>query len=267
MHNRRDFLMKNAPGAAMASAAMLSPGPGGAASEGPINSYLVECVTFRVHFGPQMANALGWIEKRAMPLWQKHKFGPVGVFTVDVGPHIPAIFFMRVYASLADRQAVWKELSADADWAAAIADLEKDGPAFHREDSMLLASTPFSPPINPASAGDPIHRLFELRIYEAPTWKQLGYLHDRFAGGEIALFHKSGIHPVFYADTLIGPNQPHMVYMSPFENVAARETAWAKFRDDPEWIKLRDESIRKGGEIVRNIANLMLAPASFSMIR
>ncbi|MBI4167293.1 MAG: NIPSNAP family protein, partial [Acidobacteria bacterium] len=71
----------------------------------------------------------------------------------------------------------------------------------------------------------------------------------------------------FYADTLTGPNQPNMVYMVPYENAAAREAAWAKFRDDPEWARLRDESIRKGGEIVRNISNIMMSPAGFSMIR
>jgi hypothetical protein len=191
----------------------------------------------------------------------------VGVFTVDIGPDIPAVWFIRIYASLADREAVWKELAADPDWAAAVTELEKEGPAFHREDSMLLVATPFSPPVKPAAAGDPLHKIFELRIYEAPTWKQLGYLHERFAGGEIELFHKSGIHPVLYADTLIGPNQPNMAYLIPFESQAQREKAWAAFRDDPDWQKLRDESIRRGGEIVRNITNLILTPAKFSMIR
>jgi hypothetical protein len=148
-----------------------------------------------------------------------------------------------------------------------VADLEKDGPPSHGEDMMLLSSTAFSPPIKPSAGGDPKRNLFELRIYESSTWKQLGYLHDRFAGGEIDVFHKSGIHPLFYADTLIGPNQPNMAYMIPYENAAAREKAWAAFRSDPDWTKLLDESIRKGGEIVRNISNIMLTPANFSMIR
>jgi len=267
MHNRREFLMKTAPGAALASVGALEAGTALATPEPPFSPYLIECVTFRVEFGRQMGHALGWLEKRAMPLWQKHKFGPVGVFTVDIGPHIPAVFFIRIYASLADRQAVWTSLRADPDWDAAVVDLEKDGPAFHREDMILLNSTPFSPPIKPARPGDATRKLFELRTYECPTWRQLGYLHDRFAGGEIELFHKSGIHPLFYGDTLTGPNQPNMIYMVPYESYPARDKAWAAFRDDPEWTKLRDESIRKGGEIVRNISNIMMSPAGFSMIR
>jgi len=267
MHNRRDFLMKNAPGAAMASAALLGAGAAAAAPDAQAQPYIVECVTFRLQSGPQGGNLMGWLDKHAMPLWQKHKFGPVGVFTVDVGPHIPSVFLLRVYASLADRQAMWVSLASDPAWSAAIAALEKDGPGSFREDMTILASTHFSPAITASAAGDPTHKLFELRIYESPTWKQLGDLHDRFAGGEIDIFHKSGIHPIFYADTLTGPNQPNMVYMIPFENAAARESGWAKFRDNPDWVKLRDESIRKGGEIVRNISNMILTPASISMIR
>jgi hypothetical protein len=267
MHNRRSFLLKKAPGAALASSAILSAGTRPAAAQSAGSSYLVECVTFRLQSGPQVSNALGWIEKRAMPLWQKHGFGPVGVFTVDVGPNIPAALILRVYNSLADRQAVWSKLTADLEWSNAVADLEKDGPAFYREDSMILLSTTFSPPLEPTAATDPPHKIYELRNYESPTWKQLGYLHDRFAGGEIDIFHKSGIHPVFYADTLVGPNQPNMVYLIPFESPTQREKAWQTFRDNPDWVKIRDDSIRRGGEIVRNITNMILVPTGFSMLR
>jgi hypothetical protein len=265
MINRRSFL-KNASGAAVASAAMAGLGTGASGAE-TSSQYLVDCVTFRLHSGSQMGNALGFLEKRAMPLWEKHGFGPVGVFTVEVGAHIPAVLFMRVYSSLADRQLVWSRLSADPAWNAAVAELEKDGPAFFREDSTLLLSTSFSPPIKPAAPGDTAHKIYELRIYESPTWRQLENLHERFAGGEIDIFHRSGIHPVFYADTLIGPNQPNMVYLIPFESAAQREKGWQAFRDNPDWAKIRDESIRKGGEIVRNITNMILVPTGFSMLR
>lgn len=266
MINRRAFLKRNAS-AALASAAVAGTGATGFGAETPSSHYLAELVTFRLQNGAQVAGALGWLEKRAIPLWQKHGFGPVGVFTVDVGPHIPAVHFIRIYASLAEREAAWNRLTSDAEWGAAVGDLEKDGPAFYREESILLTSTPFSPVIKPASPGNPTHGIFELRIYETPTWRQLGYLHDRFDGGEIAIFHKSGIHPILYADTLIGPNQPNMAYLIPFESHAQREKAWAAFRENPEWVKIRDESVRRGGEIVRNITNMILLPAKFSMIR
>jgi hypothetical protein len=156
-------------------------------------------------------------------------------------------------------------MDADPDYAAAITELEKDEPAFYREDAMLLRATSFSPPLTATPAGT-AHKLYELRIYEAPTHRQLGYLHDRFAGGEIDIFHKSGIHPVLYADTIFGPNQPNMAYLIPFETEAQREQSWNAFRNNPDWLKIREESVRHGGEIVRNITNMFLTPTNFSMI-
>jgi hypothetical protein len=210
---------------------------------------------------------LGWLEKRALPLFQKHHLGPTGFFTVDVGPSIPTVLGLFSYPSLAEMEARWGNLDSDPDYAAAVAEVEKDEPAFYREDAMLLRATPFCPPLVATPAGDPPHKLYELRIYESPTHRQLGYLHDRFAGGEINIFHKSGIYPILYADTLFGPNRPNMVYLIPFENAAQREKAWAAFRTNPDWVKIRDESVRHGGEIVRNITNMFLSPTSFSMIR
>ena len=108
---------------------------------------------------------------------------------------------------------------------------------------------------------------YELRIYESPTVRQLNYLHNRFAGGEIDIFHKSGIHPVLYADTMVGPNMPNMAYLIPFENLAARDAAWAAFGSNPDWQKIREESVKQGGEIVRNITNMFPSPVSFSMLK
>ena len=125
----------------------------------------------------------------------------------------------------------------------------------------------FAHHFRPRRRGDPPNKLFELRIYESPTNRQLTYLHDRFAGGEIDVFHRSGIHPILYADTVFGANLPNMAYLIPFESADHREKAWTAFRNDPDWIKIRDESIRHGGEIVRNITNMFLSPMGFSMLR
>lgn len=139
MINRRSFFLESASGAAMASAAMLGIGSAGRGAEPSTAAYLAEFVTFRLQQGTQMNSALGWLEKRALPLWQKHRFGPVGVFTVDIGPDIPAVWFIRIYASLADREAVWKELAADPDWAAAVTESRRrDQPSTARTQCSWL---------------------------------------------------------------------------------------------------------------------------------
>lgn len=267
MTTRRDFLLRDAPAAGLGLTATLESASVLVNKGEAMPRPFYEFVTVRLQSGPMVNRFLSWIEKRALPLLQKHHFGPMGFFTVEVGPASPSVFAIRAHASLAELEAAWKGVDADPDWAAAVAELEAGEAAFYREDSMLLRATPFSPPLKPALPDDLKHKIFELRIYESPTYRQLDYLHDRFAGGEIDLFHKSGIHPVLYADTLWGPNRPNMAYLIPFESEAYREKAWAAFRENPDWHRLRDESIRRSGEIVRNITNMILTPAGFSMIR
>ena len=82
-------------------------------------------------------------------------------------------------------------------------------------------------------------------------------LHERFAGPEIQIFHGSGVHPILYADTIAGPDLPNLIYLIPFASLADREKAWDAFGADSEWVKVRTESIARGGQIV-NYNNISL---------
>jgi hypothetical protein len=268
--NRRSFLAQNIAAATLGSAAFqpFSAAQGAKereAASAPREYY--QFVTLRLQAGSPVVRMLGWFEKRAFPIFEKHKIGPVGVFTVGVGPAIPSLVAIIPHPSLAQMEAAWAGLGSDPDWRAARAELDADEPPFYREDVVIRRATPFAPPLKPTAPGEPAHKIYELRIYESPTERQLGYLHNRFAGGEIDVFHKSGIHPILYSDTLIGPNMPNMTYLIPFEDEGSREDAWKAFGSSPDWQRIRDESIRKGGEIVRNITNMFLSPTSFSMLR
>jgi hypothetical protein len=106
-----------------------------------------------------------------------------------------------------------------------------------------------------------------LRVYHSPTWKQLAALHERFRGPEIKIFHRSGIHPILYGSTVIGPNVPNLTYLIPFADLAAREKAWAAFGADPDWQKVRKESVEKSGEIVSNIQVSFYKSTPYSPVR
>ena len=267
MIDRRSFFLKNAPAAALASAATLAGHSLKAAEEQQAAAPYIEILTFRLHFGEQNNRLLNWLEKHAMPMLEKHRIGPAGFFTVDVGAHVPAVIQILSYPSLTEMEAAWGRVHADKDWAAAISELETAGPPFFRLDTVLLRATDFSPPLKPTPAGEPAHKIYELRFYEASTQRQLGFMHGRFAGGEIDVFHKTGIHPVVYADTVLGPNIPNMAYLIPFESEAHREKAWAAFRASPEWAKIAQEWMARSGELARNISSTILVPTGFSALR
>ena len=133
--------------------------------------------------------------------------------------------------------------------------------------TALLEATPYSPDLANDKEPRKASRIFELRIYHSPTWRQLAALHERFAGPEIKIFHRVGVHPMLYSSTLIGANMPNLTYLTPFEDLASREKAWNAFAADPEWIQVRKESIDKHGQISSVIQIALYRATAYSPIR
>ncbi len=205
--------------------------------------------------------------KKALPLVDKHKVGPVGLFNVTLGPESPTTIELIPWNSLTEREEIQMKLMADPEFLKLAMELESGSePPVDGVDSSLVRTTPYSPELAAAADGQK-PRLFELRVYHSPTHRQLMALHQRFGGPEIKIFHRCGIHPILYGETAIGRNMPNLVYMTPFESLAAREKAWAAFGADEEWQKVRAESIQKSGNIVSNVSITMLQAAPFSPIR
>jgi len=72
---------------------------------------------------------------------------------------------------------------------------------------------------------------------------------------------------VFFWMPIFGANKPNLTYVIPFENLAAREKAWAAFGADPEWVKVRKESIEKHGQISSVIQISLFRATAYSPIR
>ena len=84
--------------------------------------------------------------------------------------------------------------------------------------------------------------------------------------GEIEIFRRAGLTPVFFSRTLAGPRMPSLVYMLVHENMAARDKSWDAFRNDPDWKKLSATPGYTDPEIVSNITTILLRPAAYSQI-
>jgi hypothetical protein len=81
--------------------------------------------------------------------------------------------------------------------------------------------------------------VYELRSYESPTEKlHVNKVHMFNEGGEVPLFKRLGFNAVFYADVINGSHMPNLMYMTSFDNLAAREEHWKTFVADAEWKKL-----------------------------
>jgi hypothetical protein len=194
--------------------------------------------------------------------------GPKIVLEALVAAHMPQVAVITGYTSVEQLESTSAKLRADTALSAALAKWESgEEPPYEHRSETLLEATSYSPEILAPAQPPKAPRIFELRMYHSPSEGQLKALHERFAGPEIQIFRRCGVHPVLYSSTRIGPMMPNLVYLIPFDDLAAREKAWAAFGADPEWVKVRAESIAKSGQISSVIQISLYRAAAYSPVR
>ena len=108
-------------------------------------------------------------------------------------------------------------------------------------------------------------RVAQLRTYESHSSERAMMKIRMFEeGGEIAIFKRVGLNPVFFGQTMAGTKMPNVTYMLAFEDEKALKSAWDKFRADADWKTLQGDETYK--DAVSNITNLVLRPVGGSQI-
>lgn len=270
--NRRDFFNASlaAGGGALYSSAVGAEGqaagqPGAGARE------YYELRRYWLRGGPMAGRMHEYLEHVSLPALNRAGVKPVGAFTPQFGPESPSVFLLLTYPSLADFAALESRLAADAVYqkdAASHRDLPATDPAYVRVDSQLMAAFEGIPHIEvPAGAAEGRPRIVELRTYESHSKKASRKKLEMFGkGGELAIFRRTGLTPVFFGANLIGTRLPSFTYMLVYADMAAREAGWAKFLGDPEWEKLRTTPGYEDVHIVSNISALILRPTRYSQV-
>jgi hypothetical protein len=218
--------------------------------------------------GTQMARIQDHIAKASLPALSRVHTGPKIVLEALVAPHMPQVAVILGFQSVEELWSVRSKIMGDEELAKACEAWEThpEQPYEHFSTSLLEA-TDYCPEVKNDAEPRGASRIFELRVYHSPTWRQLRALHERFAGPEIRIFHRAGVHPILYSSTAFGQNMPNLTYLIPFEDLAAREKAWNAFAADPEWVKVRKESIEKHGQISSVIQIALYRSAAYSPIR
>jgi len=184
-----------------------------------------------------------------------------------IAPHMPQVAVLIAMESVAD----WQKLGLAGGELAKFIELWNaweagDEAPYENYSETLLAPTPYSPELVESAPNAP-PRVIEMRVYHSPTWRQLRALHERFAGPEIPLFHKAGVNPMVYLETMAGPNMPNLTYFIPFAGLAEREKAWTAFQSDPEWHRVRKESTDAHGQISSVMSMSLWRTAPYSPVR
>jgi NIPSNAP len=269
---RREFVAASL-GASVTPAVLQADAPqggteGGAASSAP---QLLELRRYRLRFGPMEARFAEYQKNVLVPALNRAGVKPVGAFSVMLGPDIPAVYLLLPHPNAESVAALAGRVTSDAEYqraAGPFRSLPASDPPYARREASLMVAFSGAPRVEVPSGPTAVpSRVFELRTYESHNETAGAKKIEMFEqGGEIAIFRRVGIHPVFLARNVIGPALPSLSYMAVFPDVAAREKAWGAFRDDPEWVKLRATPGYANADILTNIHMMLLRPTDYSQI-
>jgi hypothetical protein len=244
--------------------------PTGAETGGPARPQLLELRQYHFRFGPMEARFAEYA-KALVPALNRAGIKPIGAFSVVVGPDAPSVTLLLPHPSPDSLLGVEAALDADDEYrraAASFLGLPTNDPPWVRLESMLLVAFASLPRVEPPTGAlaSP-SRLFELRAYDSPADAAGRKKIEMFEkSGEIAIFRRVGLAPVFFGRNLVGPRLPGLTYMLAFADAAAREKSWTAFRDDPEWVKIRSLPGFSNAEILTNIHNVLLRPTDYSQV-
>ncbi|GAB2530017.1 NIPSNAP family protein [Spirosoma aerophilum] len=190
-----------------------------------------------------------FLQKAYLPALHRMGIAKVGVFKTIVNAATPASTddrLLYVFVPFRSRDDFFKldeKLAKDKQYltdGAAYLDAVYNVPPYDRIETILLNAFEKSPHFTlPELTSARKDRVYELRSYEGHTEKISKNKIDMFnQGDEIGLFKRLGFNAVFYAEVVAGSRMPNLMYLTTFENKAARDAHWDAFGKDDYWKKL-----------------------------
>lgn len=226
-----------------------------------------ELRSYRLVNGPMRERLDTYLRDAFIPAARRAGSGPVGVFTVTIGPDAPSLYVLVPHPTIADFVAMPGRLTSDAAYLRAAASFLRATPAdppYASLEIKLMQAFPHVPHIEvPGQSA----RIFELRTYHSHAETAGATKIDMFdTGGELEIFRRTGLAPVFFAQDLTGVRLPSLTYMLTFPDMPTRERAWRTFGSDPAWKKLIATPGLTDPEITTGIDNRILSPTPYSQI-
>ena len=159
-------------------------------------------------------------------------------------------------------------IESDAEYLKAGAEFLKappKDPGYTNLETRLMLAADFMPKIEIPEKLDT--RIFELRRYRNPSEPAFRKKLEMFGkGGEVTIFRRVGLAPVFFGEMLMGPDMPNITYMLTFPDPEAKGKGWGNFGKDPDWHKLSTTPGYTDPEIIANIKSIVLKPTPYSQI-
>ncbi|VTS05871.1 NIPSNAP family protein [Tuwongella immobilis] len=208
-----------------------------------------------------------YLKTAFIPAVKRLKSGPVGVFINPADGNEQKVFVLIVHSSITGVTTLAQALSSDAEYLAAAKEFleaKAADPVYRRIESSLMLAFEGMPKLERPDTTK--NRLLNLRIYESHNERSAAKKVEMFEKGELDIFRRVGLTPVFFASTIAGAAMPNLTYLLVFPDDGGRQSAWNVFRADPAWLKLKAMPEYADKEIVSKITNYVLTPAPYSEI-
>ena len=256
---RRNFIKASAlvaaasaTGAAMASEA--TP---------PASKQIYEWKVYHFKNGGAKSKIDGFYKEAMIPYLNKKgvKVGAFGEYSLT---EPPVIYYLIIYPSMVEYQAIKKDLWKDTAFlqtAKGYFETTAELGTFTRFETYLLEAFDAFPQLHMPSKD---RGLIELRTYESNNEEAGQRKIKMFNSEEIALFDKVGLRCVFFGEILAGPQMPALMYMVEHKDMAERTANWKKFGESAEWNTLKSKT--EFANTVSVVNKVFLLPLDYSQI-
>jgi len=268
---RREFLRAGlaASAAVMAERAAVSESGAAAGLKADNSRQYYELRRYRLRRDAQAQATGKYLSDALIPALHRMGIGPVGAFSVDIGPETPTIYLLLPSTELETLVGAGLRLREDQAFlsaAEAFWNAPDTSPAFERVESTLLIAFEKWPQLVLPPTATKGKRVFQMRSYESASDRDHGRKVEMFQSGEFEAFERAGFWRVFFGDALIGERLPQLTYMLSFPDLEHMNAMWDTFRNDAGWKKLQADPRFSYDQLVVSITNLLLSPTPYSQV-
>lgn len=206
-----------------------------------------------------------------LPAMKRLGIGPVGVFAPQKPEEGKEVrYVVRPFNTLEAWATASDKLGGDSEFMAGAKDYlstDKKDPVFDRVEVSLMAGFKGMPKLEipELKKKDGGKRIFELRVYESHNELKAKLKVEMFNEGELDVFKKVGLRPVFFGETLAGKNMPNLTYMLVYEDDADKDAAWKAFLAHPDWKAM--SGMEKYKDTVSKIIRTFLVATDYSQVK
>lgn len=212
--------------------------------------------------------AENYLENALLPALNRMGIKNVGVFTNQGDENDHSVFVLIPFPTIDKFALLNQTLAEDTTYqtdAASYFERSIKDPVYQRIESRFLKAFKGMPVMEiPAVSQNKTDRIFELRLYESHTEDHARRKVKMFNEGEIQIMRDTKMGPVFFGETLIGPDAPNLIYMLSSSDESSHKQHWKDFLAHPEWKRIK--VLEEYKDTVSKIQKWMLKPTDYSQL-